>query len=139
MEFKKKLKTRLYTAIVYMVMGVVLTVVSYVTKTDNFFIPAFGIGLLLNSVLRLIQYRQITKDEQSVKKQQIAEADERNRMLLERAKSWAFYLYILLTGTVLIILAVLGIQDTLVQMISYSICLLVILFWICYHILKRKY
>ena len=139
MEFKKTLQTRIYTAIAYMVVGILLMLVAFITKTDNHFIPAFGLGLLFNGILRLMQYRRITKNEQSIKKQQIAEADERNRMLLERAKSWAFYLYIMLTGTVLIVLAILGIQDTLVRMISYSICLLVLLYWICYHILKRKY
>ncbi len=139
MEFKKKLRKRLYIAIAYMVIGIVLTLVAFITKTDNYFISAFGIGLLVNSILRLRQYHRITRDEKSIKQQQIAEADERNRMLLDKAKSWAFYLYIMLTGTVLIILAILGIQDTLVQMIAYSICLLVILYWICYHILKRKY
>ena len=60
-------------------------------------------------------------------------------MLVEKARSWAFGFYISLTGTVLIILAILGIQETLVLMISSSICLLAIIYWICYHILKRKY
>ena len=139
MEFKKKMKQRFVIAISYLVIGILLTLVAFISKTDNYFIYAFGIGLLFSSILRLRQYHRITRDEQSIKKQQIAEADERTRMLLEKAKSWAFYLYIMLTGTVLIILAILGIQDTLVQMIAYSICLLVILYWICYHILKRKY
>ena len=139
MEFKKKLRKRLYIAIAYMALGIVLTLVAFITKTDNQFISAFGIGLLINSILRLRQYHRITRDENSIKQQQIAETDERNRMLLEKARSWAFYLYIMLTGTVLIILAILGIQDTLVQMIAYSICLLVILYWICYHILKGQY
>ena len=139
MDYRKNLKKRLYIAIAYMVTGCILTAIAFLTQTNNHFIPAFGIGLMVNSVLRLLQYRRITKDETTVKQQQVAEQDERNRMLMERAKSWAFGFYIILTGNVLIILALLGIQDTLVQFISYSICLLALLYWICYHILKQKY
>lgn len=139
MEFRKKLQTRLRTAIAYMLIGLTLTIVGYASNVNNHFIPAFGIGLILNSILRLLQYRRITQSDSTIKQQEIIEKDERNLMLVEKARSWAFGFYIWLTGTVLIILAILGIQDTLVQMIAYSICLLAILYWICYHILKRKY
>lgn len=139
MEFKKKLQTRLRTAIAYMAIGLTLTIVGYVTRTGNYFIPAFGIGLVVSSVLRLLQYLRITQNDSTIKQQEITESDERNLMLVEKARSWAFAFYIWLTGTALIVLAILGIQETLVLMISYSICLLTIIYWICYHILKRKY
>lgn len=139
MDYKKKLQSRLHLAAAYMAIGLVLTIVAFVTKTDNYFISSFGIGLIVNAILRFRQYRRITKDESTIKQQEIAEKDERNLMLLEKARSWAFGFYIWFTGTVLIVFAILGVHETLVQMISYSICLMVLIYWICYYILKRKY
>lgn len=139
MDYKKKLQSRLHLAAAYMAIGLVLTIVAFVAKTDNDFIPFFGIGLIANAILRFRQYRRITKDESTIKQQEIAEKDERNLMLLEKARSWAFGFYIWFTGTVLIVFAILGVHETLVQMISYSICLMVLIYWICYYILKRKY
>ena len=69
MEFKKKLKQRLHTAIAYMIIGLILIIVAYTTKTNNHFIPAFGIGLIVNSFLRLMQYRRITKNDSTIKQQ----------------------------------------------------------------------
>ena len=139
MDYKKKLQSRLYLAAAYMAIGLVLTIVAFVAKTDNDFIPFFGIGLIANAILRFRQYRRITKDESTIKQQEIAEKDERNLMLLEKARSWAFGFYIWFTSKVLIVFAILGVHETLVQMSSYSICLMVLIYWICYYILKRKY
>ena len=45
-------------------------------------------------LLRLFRYRKITRDDQSLRKQEVEETDERTRMISERAKSWAFSLSI---------------------------------------------
>ena len=116
-----------------------MTIAAFVQKTDNQFISAFGIGLMINSILRFQQYRRITRNESTIKHHEIAEKDERNLMLSEKARSWAFGFYIILTGSVVIVLSFLGIQDSLMQMISCSVCLLVLIYWVCYCILKGKY
>lgn len=138
MDFRQKLKTRFYYAVAYIVIGLVLTICAYVTKSKNYFISSFGIALIVCGIMRLIQYFRITKNEKSFKKQEITETDERNIMLAHRARSLAFVVYIVLTGTAVIILSIAGKHES-AQLISYSICLLVALYWICYHILRKKY
>ena len=139
MEYRKKMQKRLYYAYAYLLLGAALNIAAFFTHSNNYFLSSFGSAMLIIGIVRIIRHKRLVSSDKAVKQQEIAETDERNIMLAEKARSWAFAAYIILTGIVLIVLAILGIQDTLVQMISYSICLLVILYWICYHILKRKY
>ena len=62
MDFKKKMKQRLVIAISYIVFGIVLTVIASVTKTENYFLTPFGIAMVIMGVLRIGQYRKITKN-----------------------------------------------------------------------------
>ena len=138
MEFQKKLKLRQRSAIAYIVIGLALILVETVAKTGNNFLPAFGFGLILNALLRLRQYRRITKDAESLKRQETAETDERNIQLAEKARSWAFSLYILLTGAVVIVLSLFNrVEDA--QPYALSICLLVVLYWLSNIYLHKKY
>lgn len=138
MEFKKKLRKRLHIAIAYMVIGILLTLIAFITKTNNFFISAFGIGLLVNSILRLRQYRRITRDEQSIKKQQIAETDERNLMIAERARAWVFSFTVWGAGVAVILLSLLGYHNAALPF-AWLVCGMAVLYWICWHIIRKKY
>lgn len=138
MEFQKKIKLRLRSAIASIVIGLALILVEAVAKTGNNFLPAFGFGLILNALLRLRQYRRITKDAESLKRQETAETDERNIQLAEKARSWAFSLYILLTGAAVIVLSLFNRVDA-AQPYALSICLLVVLYWLSSIYLHKKY
>lgn len=75
--------------------------------------------------------------EEKLKKQQIAETDERNIAILTKAKSAVFSIYILFSCTVVIILSLLGFHD-IARGIAYSVLLLVIIYWICYWVYQKK-
>ena len=90
MEFKQKLKQRLYIAVSYIVLGLILIIADVLNQFENRFIFAFGLGLLVYGTHRILHYRKITRDEKLLRKQELFEKDERYQMLSERAKSWAF-------------------------------------------------
>ena len=138
MDFKKKMKQRLYLAVSYIVFGAALALAALVTKSENQFLSAFGIALAVMGVLRLFQYRRITKNTDSLRKRQLAETDERNRMIAERAKSWTFSFSLMAAGIAVIVLSVLG-KHNLAQPISWVMCGMVLLYWVFYHIANRKY
>lgn len=138
MDFKKKLKQRFYIALFYITLGLILVIAAYLGKFENYFISSFGIALLVMGVIRTIRHCNITKDAQSIRQQELAETDERNLMISERAKSWAFSFSILLAGLSVIVLSLLGYHD-LAQPFAWFVCLMTLLYWICYHIVKRKY
>ena len=138
MEFHKKLKNRLYIAISYLILGAFLIVYDLITHPKNDFGLVFGIAMLIMGILRIFQYRRITSSDQSIKERQMVETDERNKMIAERARSWAFSLYFLLSGITVIILSFLG-RHEIATPISYSVLLLVVFYWVSYLILRRKY
>ena len=91
MEFRKKLKTRLYIAIAYIVIGIITTAAAFVLKIENEFFQSYGIALAVCGILRLRQYIKLTSSEENIRKQEIAESDERNIAIANKARSWAFY------------------------------------------------
>ena len=137
MDFKKKLKLRLYTAIIYIVLGIAMIMGAIVIKTDNTFISSFGFALAVIGVARIRNYFIITKSEESIKKQMIAETDERNIAISNNAKSIAFTIYTILLCTGVILLSFFDMHDA-VQWIAYSVCLLVLIYWIAYLIIRKK-
>ena len=138
MDFKKKMKQRLWIAVSYIVLGAALALVALITKSENQFLSSFGIALALMGILRIFQYRKITKSQDTLRKQELAESDERTRMIAERAKSWAFSFSLLAAGITVIVLSVLG-QHDLAQPISWVMCGMVLLYWVFYLIAGRKY
>ena len=138
MEFKKKLKTRLYIALSYIVLGIVLIAADALNHFENDFFLSFGITLLVMGIIRLIRHRKVTKDESTIRRQEVAETDERTLMMSEKARSWAFTYSILIAGIAVIVLSLLGKHDT-AQPFAWFVCGQVALYWICWMILLKKY
>lgn len=138
MDFKKKMKQRLYIAVSYCVLGLILIIADVVNSFENYFIFSFGFALLIMGVLRIVQNRKITNNEETMHKREIAETDERNIMLSERAKSWTFSFSIMIAGIIVIILSFLG-RHELAQPIAWFVCLMVALYWIFRLIANKKY
>ena len=136
MDFKKTLKSRLYIAIIYIVLGIIIFA-AYINRQDDNYISTFGFILTLLGIVRIRNYFLITKDDATIKKQQIIETDERNLTIISKAKSTAFSIYIILSCLSVIILSFLNLHD-IAQLISYSVSLLVVLYWICYLIYQKK-
>jgi len=138
MEFKKKMKQRLYVALSYILLGIVLLAAAFAGRSDNYFFSAFGFALMVMGILRLLRYRKITASEQTLRKQELAESDERMRMIAERARSWAFSLSVTIAGIIVIVLSLLGKHDAALPF-SWFVCAMVVLYWVCWCIIKRKY
>lgn len=137
MEFKKKMRQRRIIALSYMALGFVL-VMTDLLKGENGYFFSFGLALILMGILRLFQYRKITRNDQSMRKQELAESDERTRMIAERARSWAFSLSITGSGIIVIVLSLLGRHEEALPFAWY-VCGMVALYWISFFILRKKY
>ncbi len=137
MDYKKKLKSRLNIAIVYIALGIMMIASTFINKTENDFISSFGFVMVIMGIIRIRNYRMITKDENTIRKQQIIETDERNVSIIHKAKSAAFSIYFLILGITVIILSLLSMHEV-AKWISYSVCLLVVIYWICYFVYQKK-
>lgn len=137
MDFKKKMHQRRIIALSYMVMGFGLLMADLVKGETGYFF-SFGLALILMGILRLFRYRKITRDDQTMRKQELAESDERTRMIAERARSWTFSLSVTGAGIVVIVLSFLGRHEEALPFAWY-VCGMVILYWISYFIIRKKY
>lgn len=138
MEFKKKLKQRLYIAVSYIVIGLILIAADVLNHFENHYFFSFGMALTVMGILRLVRHRKITKDDASIHRQEVAETDERTLMMNEKARSWAFTYSILITGVAVIVLSLLGKHDT-AQPFAWYVCGQICLYWICWCIIRKKY
>lgn len=138
MDFHKRMKQRLYVAVAYCILGPILIAAGTVNRFENYFISAFGFALLSMGILRLAQYRKITKTEQSMHRQEVAENDERRLFLSERAKIWTFSFSIMIAGIAVIVLSLLGYHEQ-AQPFSWFVCLMVAFYWVFYLIAEKKY
>ena len=138
MEFKKKLQMRLYIAISYIVIGLALISADALNHFENNFFFSFGFALVVMGIIRLIRHRKITKSEASVRKQEVAETDERFLMMNEKARSWTFSYSVLIAGIAVIVLSLMGYHDQ-AQPFAWYVCGQIGLFWVCWLIIRKKY
>ena len=138
MEFKKKLKQRFYIAVSYTVLGLLLLLTAFLSGSDNYFLTAFGSALVVMGIVRIFRHRNITKDDRSLRQQELVETDERNRMMAERARSWAFSLSMVGAGLAVILLSFLGYHEEALPF-AWFVCIMTVLYWICWVIIRKKY
>ena len=64
--------------------------------------------------------------------------DERNRYLSMKAWSWSGYLFVVIAAVCTVAFKIAGKED-MMMLCSGGVCLLVLLYWISYVILRKKY
>ena len=137
MNFKKKLKVRLYFAIGFTVLGLLLMLVFNIFSSGNEYISTFGFAMIIVGIVRIRSYVLIPKTEETIKKQQIVETDERNIAIANKAKSVSFIIYILIASVAVIVFQFLN-KPQISYIISLTVSVLVLIYWISYWIIRKK-
>ena len=128
---------RMVLSIFWVLLGAALFICSALGMVDSYW-SGMGGGLLGVGIVQLIRHIRYRKNEDYREKVDVANSDERNRFLTGKAWAWAGYLFVLISGVATIALKVLG-QDMWSLACSYALCLLLVLYWGAYFVLKRKY
>lgn len=128
---------RMIMSVIWVLLGIALFGLSFAEKVDSFW-SGMGSGLLTVGILQLIRFYRFSKNEAYREKVEIAESDERNHFIRGKAWAWAGYLYILIAACSIIVFRVIG-QEMLSTAASFSVCLVLVLYWISYMILRKKY
>jgi uncharacterized membrane protein len=97
-----------------------------------------GGGFVAISVIRLIQLYRYKNDYEYADKVNVENNDERNRFLAEKARSMTFYYSILIEAIGIIVLRLLD-YDEPSTIIGFAICIQLIIYWVSYLWLKKKY
>ena len=67
-----------------------------------------------------------------------ANRDERNRLIANKEWAWSGYLLDLITDVAALALRIAG-ENVLSMAASGALCLMLVLYWVCYLILSKKY
>jgi len=119
------------------VIGMTLLILGFLNIVDSFW-TGMGTALLFVSVLRLIRISRYNKDADYKEKIDIAANDERNKYIRSTAWAWAGYLFIITAAILAIVARLLG-QVQLSVVCGGAVSLMVLLYWISYFILRKKY
>ena len=135
MDYKKKLKTRLNTAIIMISVGIIFTVSSIFA--DSEMASTFGAVFLVMGIARVVQYKRLLNDPEEMRRREIIETDERNVMLWTKARSLAFVIYIIALGIAVIVLQLMEMTQA-ANIVSWCLMGFVVIYWICYFIIVKK-
>ena len=128
---------RIIANILYIVLGAAFLVLGILEIIDAFW-SGMGGALIAVGVIRIVQFYRFRKDETYREKVEIEMKDERNQYLRIKAWAWAGYLFILMAAVSNIVFKLLG-QDLLSMAAGFAICFIMLLYWVCYLVLRKKY
>lgn len=134
MNFKKAF---IIKNIILFVLGGTLLALGFANIVDEFW-GSMGFALIFVGVVRLFQIYRFNKDKNYKERLETATKDERNHFIRSKAWAWSGYLFIFIAGISVIIFKIIG-QDLLALFASCAVCLIMILFWISYLFLQKKY
>lgn len=129
---------KLVLSIFYVVLGAALVVLGVAEVLDSSLYAGFGGALIAVGALQTMRNLRYRKDPDYREKIDTEISDERNNFL--RMKSWnmAGITVVLVEGIGVVVAMVMG-QHTVQQVLSYSVCLLLVAYWVSFLILSRKY
>lgn len=128
---------RVYISIFWLVLGAALVILEFIGKLDSFW-SGMGAGLMAIAILQLIRYARYSRDSEYREKVDTAGKDERNRYISNKAWAWAGYIFVIASAVETVAFKVAG-QDELSVACGCGVGIMVMLYWISYLILSRKY
>lgn len=128
---------RIIVSIVWVLLGAVLSGCGMAGLVDEFW-SGMGTTLLIIGILQLVRQVRYRSSGEYREKVDTRQGDERNRFIANKAWAWAGYYFVLIASVGTIVFKLAGRED-LMMISSYSVCLLLLLYYGCWLYLKRKY
>lgn len=118
-------------------LGITLMVLGCLEIVDSFW-SGMGGALIAVSAVRLVQSLRYQRNEEYREKVDTELGDERNQFIRNKAWAWAGYLFVLIAAVSCIVLKVMG-QELLSVVAGGAVCLMIVLYWVSFLILRKKY
>ena len=118
-------------------LGVLLNVLYFTGMVDDFW-SGLGTAFIFAAAVRFVRMMKYKNNSQYREKVDIEVNDERNKYIAMKAWAWAGYLFVIISAVSAIALRVMG-ENKLSSLASGGVCLILVLYWGSYFVLKRKY
>ena len=129
---------RLILSIFWIMAGLALLVLSAAEVLDSSMFSGFGGALIAVGAFQLARNLRYRKDPVYRERIKTEENDERNRFIRMKSWSWAGYIVVLLEAAGSVAAFILG-YTTIQRVLYMSMCLILLVYWISYMVLSRKY
>lgn len=133
MKYEKKI----YLDIIYIILGAALLGCGIFGILDSFW-SGMGGALIGIGAIRVFQFVKFRKNPEYREKIEIESKDERNKFIGTRAWAWSGYAFVMLNAIGTIAFKIAG-NEILSQFCAFSVCIVLVLYWISYIFLRRKY
>ena len=130
-------KIRLTASFLEVIIGISLVISSRFGVVDEFW-SGFGVSLTIIGALFLFRNIKYYTNENYREQIDVQNNDERNKYLSMKAWSWAGYLFVIASAIGTIIFKLLNKED-LMMLCSGSLCFMMLIYWISYTVLRKKY
>ena len=132
-----KVNSRMIWYIILIVVGAALTITPAFGWLDDFWVGMGG-GLIGVGVVRLIQIARYKTNENYAERVNVANKDERNLYIANKARSWAFYYSMLVECIGIIVLRVMEYPE-LSSLLGFVVCGQLVIYWGSWFYLKKRY
>ncbi|MCR5522752.1 MAG: hypothetical protein K6F64_03820 [Clostridia bacterium] len=129
---------KLALSIFWVLVGAALLVLSVTEVLDMTIFAGMGGGLIAVGVLQIIRNVKYMKNTEYREKIDVEVNDERNTYLRMKSSTWTVYLFTLLAAVASLVAMFLG-ERTVQYSLMFSISVLLVIYWISYLVLSRKY
>ena len=130
-------KARMLASVLEIVIGTVLVGCSFFNLVDEFW-SGMGAALIVVGAIFLLRSVKYHTNKSYRENVDIQTGDERNKYLSMKAWSWVGYLFVIIAAVGTIVFKLIGKED-LMMLCSGGICLMLLLYYISYMILRKKY
>ena len=137
MEYRKKLRIRLIIAVCYIVLGLALALTFTFAEPSNSFFSGFGFAFVGVGIARVMQYFKITKNEDTINKQRIAESDERNIAISTKAGHTAFWVSAFCMTLAIVLLEIFKYGE-MATALGFVMCVMLVIYFISYFIIRKR-
>ena len=128
---------KIYLDIFYVVFGAVLFTCGIFDIVDSFW-SGMGGALIAVGGIRVVQQVKFRKNPEYREKIETETKDERNKFISLNAWAWSGYAFVLLNAIGTIAFKIAG-NESLSMYCSTMVCIVLILYWVFYLILRKKY
>ncbi len=132
-----KFNRRMIANIIEILVGLSLIVLGNMGAIEEFW-SGMGTALVMIGVVYLIQQIRYTTDKEYKENREVENNDERKKFLRTKAWSWTGYLFFMFIACSVIVLKFAGL-DHYMMIASGCTCFMMIVYWICFWILSKKY
>lgn len=130
-------KRRMIASACWIVLGLALMGAHAAGLADDYW-SGMGTALVVVGIVQMIRRIRYETDKAYKAHVDVEVKDERNRFISGRAWAWAGYMYVIIAAAASMFFRLSG-DDLMTQMAARSACLVMLLYWGSYFILRKKY